>query len=150
MSKERALKNPRVDEMSDDLEKVLSTILKKINLAPDQHKPFGTRDVEYPKKYTDKKSTMGGRHRLRFLFHLENKRRHKTQILKVLELAAKDDKILAQLAEDPAQVLNKFDLAAEDYAALASGDIKSIEKITGELTKKQKTWLNCRLQQEKW
>ncbi|MQY58960.1 MAG: hypothetical protein GH144_05040 [Clostridia bacterium] len=150
MSKERALKNPQVDEMSDDLEKVLSTILKKINLAPDQHETFGTRDVEYPKKYTDKKSTMGGRHRLRFLFHLENKRRHKTQILKVLELAAKDDKILAQLAEDPAQVLNKFDLAAEDYAALASGDIKSIEKITGELTKKQKTWLNCRLQQEKW
>lgn len=150
MSKERALKNPRVDEMSDDLEKVLSTILKKINLAPDQHETFGTRDVEYPKKYTDKKSTMGGRHRLRFLFHLENKRRHKTQILKVLELAAKDDKILAQLAEDPAQVLNNFDLAAEDYAALASGDIKSIEKITGELTKKQKTWLNCRLQQEKW
>jgi|GEM_PF-1396993 len=150
MSKERALKNPRVDEMSDDLEKVLSTILKKINLAPDQHETFGTRDVEYPKKYTDKKSTMGGRHRLRFLFHLENKRRHKTQILKVLELAAKDDKILAQLAEDPAQVLNKFDLAAEDYAALASGDIKFIEKITGELTKKQKTWLNCRLQQEKW
>jgi len=150
MPKESALKNPRVDEMSDDLEKVLSTILKKINLAAAQHKAFETRDVEHPKKYIGKKLTMGGRHRFRLLFHLDSRRRHKAEVLKVLELAAEDDKILAQLAEDPDQVLNKFDLAAEDYAALASGDIKSIEKITGELTEKQKTWLNCRLQQEKW
>ena len=150
MPKESALKNPRVDEVSDDLEKVLSTILKKINLTSEQREASRTRDVEYPEKYIDKKSTMGGRHRFRLLFHLESRRRHKAEILKLLELAAEDDRILAQLAEDPAQVLNKFDLAAEDYAALASGDIKYIEKITGELNEKQKTWPNCRLQQEKW
>ena len=86
----------------------------------------------------------------RYWLWLESRRRHKAEILKVLELAAEDNRILAQLTDDPAQVLNKFDLTTEEYAALASGDIKFIEEIVGELTEKQKTWLNCRLQQEKW
>ena len=120
MSKGSETEALQVVEVLEDLEKALSGMLKRLT-AEDRH-----------------------------WFWLEGRRRHKAEILKVLELAAEDNRILAQLADDPAQVLNKFDLTIEEYAALASGDIRFIEEIVGELSEKQKTWLSCRLQQEKW
>ena len=120
MSKESVLQSLEVAETLEDLEKAVHVTLRK--LAPAD----------------------------RYWIWQESKRRHKEEILKVLELAAEDDKVLAQLADDPAQVLGKFNLTYEEHAALASGDVKFIEERVGELTEKQKTWLNCRLQQEKW
>lgn len=120
MAKETALETLQVVEVLEDIEKAFSATLKKLR-AEDQ-----------------------------YWFWLQRARRHEREILKVLELAAEDSRILAQLADDPAQVLNRFDLTTEEWAALASGDITFIEEIVGELTEKQKTWLNCRLQQEKW
>jgi hypothetical protein len=43
------------------------------------------------------------------------------------------------MTEDPTQVLNEFDLTDEECAALASGDIRFIEKTVGKLSQKQKT-----------
>lgn len=120
MSKESVLQSLEVAETLEDLEKAVHVTLRK--LAPAD----------------------------RYWIWQEGKRRHKEEILKVLELAAEDDKVLAQLADDPAQVLGKFNLTYEEHAALASGDVKFIEERVGKLTEKQKTWLNCRLQQEKW
>jgi len=47
----------------------------------------------------------------------------------MLELAAGDDKVLAQLADDPVQVLGKFNLTYEEHAVLASGDAKVVIHI---------------------
>jgi len=120
MSKESVLQSLKVTETLEDLEKAVHVTFSKLIPAD------------------------------RYWIWQEGKRRHKEEILKVLELAAEDDQVLAQLADDPAQVLDKFNLAYEEHAALASGDIKFIEERVGKLTEKQKTWLNCRLQQEKW
>jgi len=150
MSKESALKNFQVVERPDDLEQALSVMSKKLNLDNDKPEVLGSGNAEWLEKYIDKKLTAEIRRSIWLFFWLGGKQRHKAEILKVLELAAEDDKILAQLADDPAQVLNEFDLTADEYAALASGDIRFIEKSVGKLTEKQKTWLNCRLQQEKW
>jgi len=150
MSKESAFKDFQVVEIPDDLEKALSVMSERLNLDADEPEVLRSPNAEWLEKHIGRKLTTEIRRWLWLFFWLEGRRRHKIEILKVLELAAEDDKILAQLADDPAQVLNKFDLTAEEYAALASGDIRFIEKTVGKLTEKQKTWLNCRLQQEKW
>lgn len=74
----------------------------------------------------------------------------KKAILDVLGRAADDHKFLARLAEDPAKVLQEYDLSLEERAALASGDICRIESWVGKLDQRLGTWLWCRLQQEKW
>jgi hypothetical protein len=71
-------------------------------------------------------------------------------ILEVLAKAADDHKFLARLAENPAKVLQEFDLSLEERAALASGDLRRIESWVGKLDKRLSTWIWCRLQQEKW
>ena len=71
-------------------------------------------------------------------------------ILEVLARAADDHKFLARLAEDPAKVLEEYDLTSEQRAALASGDLRRIESWVGKLDKRLSTWIWCRLQQEKW
>lgn len=75
---------------------------------------------------------------------------HKETILEILAKAADDHKFLARLAENPAQVLQDYDLTLEEKAALASGDLRKIESWTGKLDKRLSTWIWCRLQQEKW
>ncbi len=74
----------------------------------------------------------------------------KEAILEVLAKAADDHKFLARLAEDPAKVLQEYDLTLEERAALASGDLRRIESWVGKLDKRLSTWVWCRLQQEKW
>ena len=74
----------------------------------------------------------------------------KEAILEVLARAADDHKFLARLVENPAQVLQEYDLTSEERAALASGDLRQIESWVGKLDKRLSTWLWCRLQQEKW
>jgi len=72
------------------------------------------------------------------------------EILRVLERAARDDAFIAQLTCSGSQVLRDFDLTAEAKAALLSGDVAWLERHLGKLTKRQRTWLDCRLQQEIW
>lgn len=74
----------------------------------------------------------------------------KEAILEILGRAADDHKFLARLAEDPVEVLERYNLTQEEKAALASGDIRKIEAWCGKLDKRSSTWISCRLQQEKW
>ena len=70
-------------------------------------------------------------------------------ILEVLARAADDSGFLAQLADNPGEALKGYyTLTQEELAALASGDIKKLEKWLGKLD--LATWLWCRLSQEKW
>lgn len=74
----------------------------------------------------------------------------KEAVLAVLRRAAEDDAFLAQLADDSAKVLKDYNLGWEETAALSSGDVRWIEANIGKLDKRLRTWLDCRLQQEKW
>lgn len=74
----------------------------------------------------------------------------KEAILEILGRAADDHKFLAKLADNPANVLKNYNLTSEEWAAVASGDIKRIEAWCGKLDKRLSTWIWCRLQQEKW
>jgi len=155
MNKDGFLKASKTAEIPNDLEKVLSGMLERLNINTDELGAFGSRNAEWlAEKHIERKLTTEEQLGVSFLFRLwsrlEDRRKHKAEILKVLELAAEDNKVLAQLVDNPAEVLNKFDLTVEERAALTCGDVKFIEEITGKLTEKQKTWLNCRLQQEKW
>ena len=69
-------------------------------------------------------------------------------ILAVLERAAKDNKFLAALAENPAGALSSFDLTPEHRRALVNGDMASLEKWIGPLEERLKVWLKARLRQE--
>jgi formate dehydrogenase alpha subunit len=73
----------------------------------------------------------------------------KTMLL-VLEKAAQDNDFLAQLVESPVSTLNRFNLTAEEKAAILSGDIRKIESWVGKLDERLTTWLVARLSQEKW
>jgi hypothetical protein len=74
----------------------------------------------------------------------------KEAILEILGRAADDHKFLARLADNPEKALKEYNLTSEEHAALASGDIKRIEGWCGQLDKRLSTWIQCRLQQEKW
>jgi hypothetical protein len=74
----------------------------------------------------------------------------KEAVLAVLARAADDHKFLARLAENPSKVLEEYDLTSEQKAALASGDVRRIESWVGKLDARLSTWIQCRLQQEKW
>ena len=69
-------------------------------------------------------------------------------VLTVLEKAAEDNRFLAALAENPAGVLESYDLTPEHRKALMNGDMASIEKWVGPLDERLQTWLRLRLQQE--
>lgn len=73
-----------------------------------------------------------------------------SEVVKVLERAAKDPRFIAELTHNGSQALRSYDLTSEEKAALMSGDIKWIERHVGRLSKRQRKWLDCRLQQEIW
>jgi len=73
------------------------------------------------------------------------------ELVAVLERAASESEFLARLAEDPGEALKEYySLTSEERAALASGDIRTIESWIGKLDTRLATWLWCRLSQEKW
>ncbi len=74
----------------------------------------------------------------------------KEAVLAVLERAAEEDRFIAQLADDPVKALKNYDLTREEISALSSGDLQWIEAHVGKLDRQLRTWLDCRLQQEKW
>jgi len=69
-------------------------------------------------------------------------------ILTVLERAAEDNKFLAALAENPAGVLESYDLTPEHRDALVCQDIAALEKWVGPLDERLHVWLKARLEQE--
>jgi hypothetical protein len=71
-------------------------------------------------------------------------------LLDVLRRAATDPHFIAQLTDDGEAALADYDLTWREEAALLSGDIQWIEAHFGKLDATQRTWLECRLQQEKW
>jgi hypothetical protein len=71
-------------------------------------------------------------------------------VLAVLDRATQDNAFFAQLAENPAEALQEYDLTPEERAAIASGDIRKIESWVGKLDERLREWLIARLQQEKW
>ena len=75
---------------------------------------------------------------------------HEEAILSVLERAAEDNDFLARLADQDPQALADYDLTWDERAALLSGDIQWVESRVGKLDARQRTWLDCRLQQEIW
>lgn len=74
----------------------------------------------------------------------------KEAVLAILRRAAEDDTFLAQLADGSAKALKDYNLAWEEAAALSGGDVRWIEAHIGKLDKQLRTWLDCRLQQERW
>ena len=72
------------------------------------------------------------------------------EILRVLERAAGDNSFIAQLTYRGSEALQGYDLTWQERAALLSGDIHWIEARLGKLDARLRTWLDCRLQQEKW
>ena len=72
------------------------------------------------------------------------------EILRVLNRAALDDEFIAQLTEQGSKALQGYDLSRQAKAALVSGDIRWVEARVGTLNARQRTWLVCRLQQERW
>jgi hypothetical protein len=75
---------------------------------------------------------------------------HVTEMLRVLDRAAKDDGVIAQLTYSGEQALQAYNLTWQEKAALLSGDIAWIEAHLGKLDARLRTWLDCRLQQEAW
>ena len=78
------------------------------------------------------------------------RRVHRKEILRVLERAAGDNSFIAQLTYRGGEALQGYDLTWQEKAALLSGDIRWIEARLSKLDARLRTWLDCRLQQEKW
>lgn len=75
---------------------------------------------------------------------------NRESVVAVLERAAREPEFIIRLTEEGSGALEEYDLSSEEKAALISGDIKWVESHIGKLNERQKTWLNCRLQQERW
>jgi len=71
-------------------------------------------------------------------------------ILDVLDKAATDSRFIAELTDQGLEALSRYHLTWPEKAALLSGDIRWIEAHIGKLSTRQRTWLECRLQQEIW
>ena len=69
-------------------------------------------------------------------------------ILEVLERATDDNAFLLMLSNNPAGALKSYDLTQEHRAALAAGDIESIERWVGPLDKRLQDWIKVRLKKE--
>jgi hypothetical protein len=75
---------------------------------------------------------------------------HRKEILRVLERAAQDNHFIAQLTDRGHEALRSYNLSWQEKAALLSGDIRWIEARVGKLSPRLRTWLGCRLEQERW
>ena len=75
---------------------------------------------------------------------------HRREILRVLERAAQDSHFIAQLTHRGQEALQSYNLSWQEKAALLSGDIRWMEAHLGGLNARLRTWLDCRLEQERW
>ncbi len=75
---------------------------------------------------------------------------HQNAILDVLRRAAIDDSFRKELFFSGSKALEQYELTGQEKAALISGDIQFIEKMTGTLTPSQKSPLLHRLEAEVW
>lgn len=75
---------------------------------------------------------------------------HRKEIIRVLERAAQDDHFIALLTHHGHAALQSYDLSWQEKAALLSGDIRWIEAHLGRTSPRLRTWLECRLEQERW
>ena len=75
---------------------------------------------------------------------------HRDAVMAVLNRAAEDTEFIAELSEEGSEALKGYILSSEEKAALVSGDRAWIEARFGKLSEKQRTWLKCRLEQERW
>ena len=73
-----------------------------------------------------------------------------SEILRVLDRAAEDNGLIAELTHRGSKALEGYKLTLKAKAALLSGDIRWIEARLGKLNARLRTWLDCRLQQEIW
>lgn len=71
-------------------------------------------------------------------------------IIEVLERAACEWSFAAELMEKGSEALDAYKLTSAEKAAIAVGDLAWIENHVGKLNDKQRSWLNCRLAQERW
>ena len=71
-------------------------------------------------------------------------------MLAVIERASEDNRFLAALIENPVGALKSYNLTPEHRAALAAGDIESIEKWVGPLDERVRLWVRSRLEKESW
>jgi hypothetical protein len=70
-------------------------------------------------------------------------------MVSVLYRASQDSTFTSQIARDPAAALKEYKLKEEERGAIASGDVKKIEALTGRLDERLKIWLIARQPQEK-
>lgn len=75
---------------------------------------------------------------------------HKEAIIAALKRASEDSTFIARLSELGSKALDEYTLSPTEKAALVSGDVNWLEKHLGKLDQKLSTWLDCRLQQERW
>jgi len=75
---------------------------------------------------------------------------HREAVMAVLNRAAEDMGFIAELSEEGSEALRSYSLSSEEKAALVSGDRVWLEERFGKLNEKQRTWLECRLEQERW
>lgn len=75
---------------------------------------------------------------------------HKDVIIAVLKRAAEESAFIEQLTNSGSEALEDYDLAPDEEAALVSGDVMWLEKHIGKLDDTLNTWVECRLQQERW
>ena len=69
-------------------------------------------------------------------------------VLEVLERAANDNTFLSALANNPVGALKSYDLSPEHRAALAAGDLESIQEWVGAVDERLQRWIKARLAQE--
>lgn len=74
----------------------------------------------------------------------------KQGVLAILDRAASDLGFIGQLTDAFPRAVRGYALTREEYAALASGDVRWIEVHCGKLDERLRVWLDCRLGQEVW
>jgi DNA-binding NtrC family response regulator len=75
---------------------------------------------------------------------------HRTEMIRVLEEAATNDKLRQDLMAIGADALDEFDLSGPEKLAVITGDVGWIEAQIGPLSSKQRQWLEARLGAEVW
>jgi formate dehydrogenase alpha subunit len=70
-------------------------------------------------------------------------------MISALYRAYQDSGFMSQIARDPAEALKEYNLKDEERAAIASGDVKKIEELTGRLDERIRVWLMARQAREK-